>query len=208
MIKNENAHCSIRVPSQVPNDVPLCTLLAFYNETLITTFAGFHPDAYWKTKADTVLKNMKDKKDAGCSTSSTDAAAPAPAPAPAPADVEVDGHAADDEQPFVMPEMPIASNGAPNRCHLSGSSNEVSLSPHPLPVLSNNNGLSTPSILPRQAPIIDDDIDSMKQLKEAIESQASKIRDLQERLLKNEEEKKKKKKVRQSAVSFAEGMEG
>jgi hypothetical protein len=48
----------------------------------------------------------------------------------------------------------------------------------------------------------------MKQLKEAIESQASKIRDLQERLLKNEEEKKKKKKVRQSAVSFAEGMEG
>jgi hypothetical protein len=75
-------------------------------------------------------------------------------------------------------------------------------------VLSNNNGLSTPSILPRQAPIIDDDIDSMKQLKEAIESQASKIRDLQERLLKNEEEKKKKKKVRQSAVSFAEGMEG
>ena len=30
-----------------PNDVPLCTLLAFYNEALITTFAGFHPDAYW-----------------------------------------------------------------------------------------------------------------------------------------------------------------
>ena len=207
MIKNDNAHCSIRVLSQVPNDVPLCTLLAFYNETLITTFAGFHPDAYWKTKADTVLKNMKDKKDAGCSTSSTDGAAAAPAPAPAPADVEVDGHAADDEQPFVMPEMPIASNGAPNRCHLGGSSNEVSLSPHPPPVLSNNNGLSTPSILPRQAPIIDDDIDCLKQLREAIESQASKIRDLQKRLLKKEEEEKKKK-VRRSAASFAEGMEG
>jgi len=112
-----------------------------------------------------------------------------------------------DEQPFVMPEMPISSNGAPNRCHRGGSSNEVSLSPHPPPVLSNNNGLSTPSILPRQAPIIDDDIDCLKQLREAIESQASKIRDLQERLLKKEEEEKKKK-VRRSAASFAEGMEG
>jgi len=27
-----------------PNDVPLCTLLAFYNEALITTYAGHHPD--------------------------------------------------------------------------------------------------------------------------------------------------------------------
>jgi len=191
--------------------VPLCTLLAFYNETLITTFAGFHPDAYWKTKADIALKNMKDKKDAGCSTSFTAAAAAAPAPAPAPADVELDGHAADDEQPFVLPEMAIASNGAPNMCQLEwragGSSNEVSLSSHPPPVFSNNNGPSTPSISPRQAPIIDDDIDSLKQLREAIEIQASKIRDLQERLLKNEEEKKKKK-VRQSSASFAVGTEG
>ena len=137
--------------------------------------------------------------------------AQAPNPAPAPANVEVFGHAADDEQLFVIPEMPIASNGAPNRCHLEwracGSSNEVSLSPHPQSVLSNNNGLSTPSFLPRQAPIIDDDIDSLKQLREAIESQALKIRALQERLLKNEEEKKKNK-VRQSAASFAEGMGG
>ena len=38
-----------------PNDVPLCTLMAFYNEALITMYAGFHPDAYWD-KAN-VLKN-------------------------------------------------------------------------------------------------------------------------------------------------------
>ena len=43
-----------------PNVVPLCTLLAFYNEALITTFAGYHPDAYWD-KAD-ILKKNTDKK--------------------------------------------------------------------------------------------------------------------------------------------------
>ncbi|KAL7507013.1 hypothetical protein ACHAXN_004238 [Cyclotella atomus] len=30
-----------------PNDIPLCTMLAMYNESLITMFAGFHPDSYW-----------------------------------------------------------------------------------------------------------------------------------------------------------------
>ncbi|KAL3789416.1 hypothetical protein HJC23_001964 [Cyclotella cryptica] len=30
-----------------PNDIPLCTMMAFYNEALITMFAGFHPDSYW-----------------------------------------------------------------------------------------------------------------------------------------------------------------
>ena len=30
-----------------PNDIPLCTMMAMYNETLITMFAGFHPDSYW-----------------------------------------------------------------------------------------------------------------------------------------------------------------
>merc|ERR1719416_145648 len=34
-----------------PNDVPLCTLMAFYNEALITMYAGFHPDAYWDQAA-------------------------------------------------------------------------------------------------------------------------------------------------------------
>merc|ERR1711953_1333430 len=30
-----------------PNDIPLCTLLAMYNESLVTMCSGFHPDAYW-----------------------------------------------------------------------------------------------------------------------------------------------------------------
>ena len=35
-----------------PNDIPLGTLLAFYNEALVTMFAGFHPDAYWGEDAE------------------------------------------------------------------------------------------------------------------------------------------------------------
>lgn len=31
----------------VPNDIPVCTLQAMYNEALITMFAGFHPDSFW-----------------------------------------------------------------------------------------------------------------------------------------------------------------
>jgi len=31
----------------VPNDIPLCTLQAMFNETLVTFYAGFHPDSYW-----------------------------------------------------------------------------------------------------------------------------------------------------------------
>eukprot|EP00956_Cyclotella_meneghiniana_P019511 scaffold33389_cov91-Cyclotella_meneghiniana.AAC.5 len=30
-----------------PNDIPLCTMMAMYNEALITMYAGFHPDSYW-----------------------------------------------------------------------------------------------------------------------------------------------------------------
>eukprot|EP00592_Proboscia_alata_P008410 CAMPEP_0194363226 /NCGR_PEP_ID=MMETSP0174-20130528/11089_1 /TAXON_ID=216777 /ORGANISM="Proboscia alata, Strain PI-D3" /LENGTH=571 /DNA_ID=CAMNT_0039136577 /DNA_START=31 /DNA_END=1746 /DNA_ORIENTATION=- len=31
----------------MPNDLPLCTLLAMYNEALITMYFGFHPDAFY-----------------------------------------------------------------------------------------------------------------------------------------------------------------
>jgi predicted membrane chloride channel (bestrophin family) len=31
----------------VPNDIPVCTLQAQMNESLITIFSGYHPDAYW-----------------------------------------------------------------------------------------------------------------------------------------------------------------
>jgi len=31
----------------VPNEIPLCTLQAMYNEALITMFSGFNPDSFW-----------------------------------------------------------------------------------------------------------------------------------------------------------------
>jgi len=31
----------------VPNDIPLCTLLAMHNEALVTMCTGYHPDHYW-----------------------------------------------------------------------------------------------------------------------------------------------------------------
>jgi hypothetical protein len=30
-----------------PNDIPLCTMMATYNEALVTMYSGFHPDSYW-----------------------------------------------------------------------------------------------------------------------------------------------------------------
>lgn len=32
----------------VPNDLPLMTFQALFNEALLTMFAGFHPDAWWQ----------------------------------------------------------------------------------------------------------------------------------------------------------------
>lgn len=31
----------------IPNEVPLCTFLAMFNESLVTLYSGFHPDHYW-----------------------------------------------------------------------------------------------------------------------------------------------------------------
>lgn len=31
----------------VPNEIPLCTLQAMFNESLITMFSGYHPDHFW-----------------------------------------------------------------------------------------------------------------------------------------------------------------
>jgi hypothetical protein len=162
--------------SQVPNDVPLCTLMAFYNETLITTFAGFHPDAYWKMKADNILKNLKEQANDGYSKSSTE-------PGAASVNLKVKGQSLDDEISIQMPELPVSSNGLHNE-------RDVSLSPHLLPVIPNHIMPTSPSCLPHRAPAVDDDsICSLSELRKAMESQASKIRDLQERLLKKKEEK-------------------
>merc|ERR1719189_41930 len=32
----------------VPNEIPLCTLMAMYNEAIVSACTGYHPDHYWK----------------------------------------------------------------------------------------------------------------------------------------------------------------
>merc|ERR1712151_559627 len=32
----------------VPNEIPLCTLLAMFNESLMSMCSGYHPDHYWR----------------------------------------------------------------------------------------------------------------------------------------------------------------
>ena len=34
----------------VPNELPVCTMMALYNEALVTMFSGFNPDAFWDAK--------------------------------------------------------------------------------------------------------------------------------------------------------------
>ena len=107
-----------------PNDVPLCILLAFYNEALVTMFAGFHPDAYWD-QAD-VLKKRKDVSSV---------------------DVMVD------DDPLLVPELPGEE--------------------HPVARPS--------SAIPQS---VDDSL-SLQELRQMIDSQASKIKELHERMEKN-----------------------
>merc|ERR1712194_290058 len=43
-----------------PNDIPLCTLLAMYNESIISMCSGFHPDHYWNTnKPKKIISDIK-----------------------------------------------------------------------------------------------------------------------------------------------------
>ena len=39
-----------------PNDIPLTTFQAQFNEALITMYAGYHPDAFWSVPGKKVLK--------------------------------------------------------------------------------------------------------------------------------------------------------
>ena len=47
----------------VPNDLPLCSFQAGFNETLLTMFAGYHPDAYWD-KDEILLSGGRQRKNA------------------------------------------------------------------------------------------------------------------------------------------------
>jgi len=49
----------------IPNDIPLCTLMAMYNESLLTLYNGYHPDSFWDPKAHQPTENNDDKTDEG-----------------------------------------------------------------------------------------------------------------------------------------------
>jgi predicted membrane chloride channel (bestrophin family) len=60
----------------IPNELPLVTLQAQYNEALITMYAGFHPDSYWKKEAKQYAKKPEsiiedDDEDEGSVASKT-----------------------------------------------------------------------------------------------------------------------------------------
>ena len=129
-----------------PNDVPLCTLLAFYNEALITMFAGFHPDAYWD-KASVLTK----KQGSGKVSSSSSLA--------------VDANDAEDD-PLLIPELPAGLNVDETKIGVE------------TPGGSEQAAERQSSAIPQSV----DDIDSLKELREMIDNQASKIQELQARV--------------------------
>lgn len=45
----------------VPNEIPLVTLQAQFNEALIVMFAGYHPDFFWAERAESILNDTKGK---------------------------------------------------------------------------------------------------------------------------------------------------
>lgn len=52
----------------VPNDLPICTLQAQYNEALLTMFNGYHPDAWWdptRRRVQTSKRNLYKTQPAG-----------------------------------------------------------------------------------------------------------------------------------------------
>lgn len=54
----------------VPNELPLCTFQAMFNEALVTMFAGYHPDHYWDAEfyrdmLDATLYSKKEVSEGG-----------------------------------------------------------------------------------------------------------------------------------------------
>lgn len=62
----------------VPNDIPLNTLMAMFNESLITLFAGFHPDHYWDPDEYRGLGSPHTNTTASFSNTSTPKSTPTP----------------------------------------------------------------------------------------------------------------------------------
>ena len=126
-----------------------------------------------------MLRNLKEKGGDGYSKSSTASAAAGLV------DFKVNGQSVVDEKFSPMPEQTAVSNGGHNEKEECSISKEASIPPHSLPVLPNHKGPIRPSMSAHRAPVVDNDcIYPLGELREAMESQASKIRDLRERLLK------------------------
>jgi len=46
----------------VPNELPLVTMQAQFNEALITMYSGYHPDSYWKEEAEEIEEMISAKE--------------------------------------------------------------------------------------------------------------------------------------------------
>lgn len=56
----------------VPNEIPLCTLQAMFNESLITLFSGYHPDHFWEPKDYQYQESFTTKPTSDSTLDSTD----------------------------------------------------------------------------------------------------------------------------------------
>ena len=63
----------------VPNEIPLVTLQAMFNESLVTLFSGFHPDHYFDPEEYREYGKEKAKQDASLHSSGTSSTSPASA---------------------------------------------------------------------------------------------------------------------------------
>jgi hypothetical protein len=43
---------------EIPNELPLVTMQAQFNEALITMYSGFHPDFFWEDRANKLLASQ------------------------------------------------------------------------------------------------------------------------------------------------------
>lgn len=51
-----------------PNDLPCNNFQGQYNEALMSMFAGYHPDAFWEVKEESIPKQDTKKDDGDIAT--------------------------------------------------------------------------------------------------------------------------------------------
>jgi len=94
----------------VPNELPLVTIQAQFNETLITMFAGYHPDHFWAEEAK-MFRRPPTKQRANCSFNPGTGESAPPSSPPASLTNNGDTNAAAAKQPSVS-EYEKPPNGA------------------------------------------------------------------------------------------------